>query len=54
MPYILTKFGNELHRFQPDNDPIHMSKVSRKFMGDNQINWWDEWPVGTVYKLIQF
>ena len=45
LPFIQVKFPEHL-RFQQDNDPKHTSKASRKFMGDQQINWWNEWPAG--------
>lgn len=45
LPLINTKFTTG-HRFQQDNDPKHRSKLSRKFMAENGINWWEVWPSG--------
>ena len=47
LPFIKENFG-ENHRFQQDNDPKHRSKLAQKFMTDNGINWWNDWPSGTV------
>lgn len=45
VPFIQSKFGgNDGHRFQQDNDPKHTSKLSKQFMDENQINWWNDWP----------
>lgn len=47
VPFIQSKFGgNDGHRFQQDNDPKHTSKLSKQFMDENQINWWNDWPAG--------
>ena len=43
LDFVNRKFRNG-HRFQQDNDPKHKSNLSRKFMEDNGINWWDVWP----------
>lgn len=47
VPFIQSKFGgNDGHRFQQDNDPKRTSKLSKQFMNENQINWWNDWPAG--------
>ena len=45
LPFVRETFGVN-HRFQQDNDPKHRSKLSQKFMEDNSINWWKDWPSG--------
>lgn len=39
MPFLKSRFPNG-HRFQQDNDPKHTSRLAKKFMTDNGINWW--------------
>lgn len=51
VPFIQSKFGNDGHRFQQDNNPKHTSKLSKQFMDENQINWWNDWPAGNYVTL---
>ncbi|CAG2188710.1 unnamed protein product [Mytilus edulis] len=43
LPFIRQTYPDQ-HRFQQDNDPKHRSNLSKRFMQENQINWWDIWP----------
>ena len=47
LPFIRQTYPDG-HRFMQDNDPKHRSKLSRQFMADNGINWWDVWPSGMI------
>lgn len=44
-PFVAEEYPTN-HRFCQDNDPKHRSKYTRKYMADNEINWWDVWPSG--------
>jgi len=39
IPFIRSKFPNH-HKFQQDNDPKHRSNFIKKFLEDNNIEWW--------------
>ena len=39
LPFLRDVYPNG-HRFMQDNDPKHTSKLTGKFIQDNQINWW--------------
>ncbi|CAC5423143.1 unnamed protein product [Mytilus coruscus] len=43
LPFIRQTYPDH-HRFQQDNDPKHRSNLNKRFMQENQINWWDIWP----------
>ncbi|KAH3818903.1 hypothetical protein DPMN_120631 [Dreissena polymorpha] len=45
LPFVKTTYPDG-HRFQQDNDPKHRSNMSKRFMEDNGINWWNVWPSG--------
>ncbi len=40
VPFLQKVFPNQSHRFMQDNDTKHTSKVGRRFMEANWINWW--------------
>lgn len=43
IPFI-NKVYPDSHRLQQDNDPKHTANATKKFMTDNNINWWNVWP----------
>ena len=47
LPFVRENYRDN-HRLQQDNDPKHRSKLALTFLQDNDINWWREWPSGTV------
>ena len=40
LPFVRSKFPAGNFRFQQDNDPKHTSRVAKRFLEDNNIEWW--------------
>lgn len=39
LPFLWERLEEE-HKFMQDNDPKHTSNLAKKFLEDNNVNWW--------------
>ena len=44
LPFLHDKFGDSNYRFMQDNDPKHVARLTRAWLQENEVNWWQTPP----------